>query len=174
MLPYLQGILHNVFTDPLGLAILGLILLVLGLVATLIYGGFFQADLRSRTWPSVRGKILSDRVEHRQNFDRQTHSYSNVYVPKVQYTFAVAGVAYTGSKVANRIFYSHNRKTFDTLKKRYPAGAEVMVYYDPKDPAQAVLEPASWSNLPNLILGMFMDAAGIVLLGLCLYHLIFK
>ena len=173
MLPNLSGILHEVFTSPLTLVTLGLVLLIFGVIATLLFGSYFRADLHSRTWPSVPGKVLSDRVQRYQNFDRDSHNYYTVYKPNVQYTYEVAGAAYTGNKVANRVFYSRNRTTFDSLKKRYPAGAGVKVYYDPNNPAQAILEPVSRSNLPYLVFGIALDAAGLVLLGLCLYRLIF-
>ena len=167
----LQSALQSVFNSPLMLFILGLIVLIMGLLMTLVYGSMYQADLKSRTWPSVPGRILSDRVEKRRSHSR--NGDSTFYMPKIQYSYQVAGADHTGEKIANAIFYSQTRKGLDRLKKRYPAGIEVKVFYDPQNPTQSVLQPKTWSNLPSLLFGMAFDAFGLVLLGLWLYRLIF-
>ena len=65
--------------------------------------------------------------------------------PVVQYSYQVGGQAYQGMKIAPgpEVGGTGARK----VVARYPAGAQVMVFYDPQNPSDAVLEkkaPAQW------------------------------
>ncbi len=66
--------------------------------------------------------------------------------PVVRYRYHVAGEAYVGFRVAYS-GYGSSRRAMDDLIRPYPVGRQVTVYYDPRNPAVAVLDiaaPSDW------------------------------
>jgi hypothetical protein len=99
-------------------------------------------------WPSTMGSVIRSTIEQRSSDD----GYVNY--PVVQYSYQVGGQPYQGMKLAPgpEVGGSGAGK----VVARYPAGAQVMVFYDPQNPADAVLErkaPAQW--LMWLLLAIF-------------------
>ena len=90
-------------------------------------------------WPSTMGNVVASRVEHRSSSDGSTD------YPVIQYSYQVGGQSYQGMKLAPgpEVGGTGARKVVG----RYPAGAQVMVFYNPQNPSDAVLErkaPAQW------------------------------
>ena len=90
-------------------------------------------------WPSVMGVVQMSTVERRSSEDGYTD------YPVVQYSYLVNGQPYQNSKLAPgpEVGGSGARK----VVAKYPAGAQVMVFYNPQNPSDAVLErkaPALW------------------------------
>ena len=99
-------------------------------------------------WPSTLGAVQMSTLERRSSEDGYTD------YPVVQYSYQVGGQAYQSLKLAPgpEVGGSGARK----VVAKYPAGAQVMVFYNPQNPAEAVLErkaPAQW--LMWLILVIF-------------------
>jgi hypothetical protein len=90
-----------------------------------------------KRWPVVAGEVTSSRME--QTPSRLGHYYK----PCVQYTYAVAGVTYTGNQ---RRFgdddYAFKSSATSRLA-RYAPGTQIAVHYDPGDPSSSVLEPGN-------------------------------
>lgn len=91
-------------------------------------------------WPSTMGAV------HASFLDRRSSSeggYTNY--PVVQYSYQVGGQAYQGAKIAPGPEVGGTGA--GKVVARYPAGAQVMVFYNPQNPSDAVLErkaPAQW------------------------------
>ncbi len=87
-------------------------------------------------WPTTDGTIISNRlILHR--FKEYDGDYYTEYEAYIRYEYAVDGFPFSSLSI-NAIdspFYSYD------IAKRYPEGKEVLVYYNPKDPTDAVLEP---------------------------------
>lgn len=97
--------------------------------------------LRSRSracrhWPSVPGQVLESRVDD---------AHLEMVKPVLRYRYEVAGTAYVGFRIAFS-GYGTSRRALDDLIKPYPVGRSVRVYYDPQDPASAVLNNTSHSD----------------------------
>lgn len=91
-------------------------------------------------WPSTMGTIVASRIEQRHSSDSGWVDY-----PAVQYSYHVGGQFHQGAKIAPgmEVGGTGARK----VVARYPAGAQVMVFYNPQNPSEAVLErkaPAQW------------------------------
>lgn len=91
-------------------------------------------------WPSTMGSVMMSTIELRSSGDGGTSEY-----PVVQYSYQVGGQAYQSMKLAPgpEVGGSGARN----VVARYPAGAQVMVFYNPQNPSDAVLEkkaPAQW------------------------------
>jgi len=132
----------------LTVGIIGFVLLILNVV---FLGVIFFMRKRMAVvsqWPSTLGTVMMSRTETRSSGEGYTD------YPVVQYSYQVGGRAYQNMKLAPgpEVGGSGARK----VVAKYPAGAQVMVFYDPQNPAEAVLErnaPAQW--LMWLILAIF-------------------
>src|SRR5215216_1300350 len=115
---------------------------VLLLLNAIFLGVIFFMRRRMATvsqWPSTMGTVMMSRIEQRSTSDGYTD------YPVVQYSYQVSGQPYQGTKLAPgpEVGGTGARKVVG----RYPAGAQVMVFYNPQNPSEAVLErkaPAQW------------------------------
>ena len=88
-------------------------------------------------WPQSPGRIVKSTIEARHHrSDGEATAVTNV--PVVEYEFAVAGTTYRGTRIS--IGEDSGGANTDTTLARYPVAATVMVYYDPADPTDCVLE----------------------------------
>lgn len=89
-------------------------------------------------WPAAGGRIVESRVEEK----RLPGDRPNVrFAPRITYEYTVDGHTYRSDRIAfAEVFWSLARRAAAAKVARYPAGAEVTVYYDPQRPDQAVLE----------------------------------
>jgi hypothetical protein len=93
-----------------------------------------------RQWPSTMGTVHASHLERRSSSEG---GYTNY--PVVQYSYQVGGQAYQGMKIAPGPEVGGTGA--GKVIARYPAGAQVMVFYNPQKPSDAVLEtkaPAQW------------------------------
>lgn len=94
--------------------------------------------LASRQWPSVTGKIIRSAVERSPGTYR-TSAPSKTAV--IAYRYRTDGKVYSSDRVLwGNTTYHFGFNEPEQLKRRYPVGKTVSVYYNPADPAQAVLE----------------------------------
>jgi len=84
-------------------------------------------------WPSVMGSVVMSTIERRSSGEGGYTDY-----PVVQYSYQVNGQAYQSSKLTPgpEVGGSGARN----VVAKYPAGAQVMVFYNPQKPSEAVLE----------------------------------
>ena len=90
-------------------------------------------------WPSTMGTVMMSRLERRSSSDGSTD------YPVVQYYYQVGGQSYQSYKLAPGPEIGGTGA--GKVVARYPAGAQVMVFYNPQNPSDAVLErkaPAQW------------------------------
>ncbi len=117
---------------------------------------------RSLRWPQVKGKILASELIEDPNVD--LHSITH-YSLDIAYEYEVGGVRYKSERVSfeGRIM-SSTKLRVERVEAGYPTKAEVLVYFDPDNPAFSVLEPgvelrSAWYGLFLLIVGNFFAAA---------------
>jgi hypothetical protein len=133
---------------------IGVVSLILGILAV-------SRGRSSRSWPTVDGAIVASTLEvsSRRNPQRGTHR--DLYSARVEYAYEVEGRPYSGRTVRYGVPATTDRAAAQQTLGRYSAGAPVQVYYDPRDPSRAVLEPGVarssygpiWIALPFLIVG---------------------
>jgi hypothetical protein len=125
---------------------------------------YFEVLIAAR-WPSVPGRVLSAKTVQRKagGVGRdQTHAELRNFA-EINYEFVVQGKRHRASRVSVGEDLG-NYRVEETLA-RYPAGARVMVFYNPTNPGEAVLE----RDAPEGIFGfMFTLIAGLVVCGLAL------
>ena len=140
---------------------------ILGGVGLLIFGVVFLREANaSRSWPSVQGRVQNVSVVKNSSSGTQG-SYHYV----VTYAYQVDDQSYTGNRyslgsgsTASKR-YPGESEARTASRSDYPAGSMVDVYYDPADPASAVLNPgASWGTFGPLLMGLIFVPGGIFLL----------
>jgi hypothetical protein len=124
----------------LGTVIIGFVLIILNVVFLGIIFFMRRRMAVVSQWPSTMGTVLMSTIERRSSGEGGYSDY-----PVVQYSYQVNGQAYQSYKLAPgpELGGSGARK----VVAKYPAGAQVMVFYDPQKPSDAVLErkaPAQW------------------------------
>ncbi len=87
-------------------------------------------ELRHPAWPYTRGTVLSATVQMSHTARARHES------PLVLYAYQVDGQMFQGHRVRS----SGACPNASEVIARYPAGASVVVYYDPADPANSALE----------------------------------
>jgi hypothetical protein len=129
-----------------------------------VVGSFFTVSavwdlidgVRSYEWPSVEGRT----VDHAISFGASKHRVDDSLV--FAYAYTVNGVQYQGARFdfAGRNSISRSRE----LLAEYGVGSRVRVFYDPKRPDRAVLEPGvgTWTVVPVLLGGLVAVITGSV------------
>jgi hypothetical protein len=86
-------------------------------------------------WPSAMGTILMSMVQWRASGSNST---SGANYPVVMYSYQAMGQAYQGNKIAPGP--EVGGMGAQKVVARYPMGTQVMVYYNPENPSEALLE----------------------------------
>lgn len=106
----------------------------------LVAAGVLYSDVptmfASRYWPAADGVITSRRlIGHRfEEYDGDFYTYYEGYI---QYEYKVNGTTYTARTVNALSIPSYPQE----ISLKYPEGKAVTVFYNPRDPSRAVLEP---------------------------------
>jgi hypothetical protein len=116
--------------------------ILFGLTLGAIAAWFVFRDRRraraALAWPATAGRIIESRVEEKHlPGDRPNLRFA----PRIAYEYAVDGRSYRSERIDFReVFWSLAPQSAAAKVVRYPAGAAVTVYYDPRRPQEAVLE----------------------------------
>ena len=124
----------------LTVGIIGFVLIILNVTFLAIIFFMRRKMAAVQQWPSTMGTVINSYLERRSSSEG---GYTNY--PVVQYSYQVAGQGYQSAKLAPgpEVGGSGAGK----VVARYPAGAQVMVFYNPQNHSEAVLErkaPAQW------------------------------
>lgn len=145
---------------PFGKRLFGFVVsvLLLGLVgyfSTVVAGSFGEA-WRSSSWPSVMGAVKSSNVQ-RTGVGKNART-----VVVVMYDYEVGNVRHKGHRVCVE---GYSKKIFESaqaVSARYVAEQPVKVFYDPTNPASAVLVTGTTPSLwwPVIMLALLGSSVG--------------
>jgi Protein of unknown function (DUF3592) len=134
------------------LAGMGVVIFVMGIILYMVPGWHRAKFSPTKFWPSVVGTVTASALE-------KTRSKKN-YAVAVRYSYSVAGKQYE----SDRVFWGPQEgpeQDMAAVVAAYPVGRDIWVQHDPKDAANAVLEPARNTSVKG---GIYFY--GIVLMGL--------
>jgi hypothetical protein len=98
--------------------------------------------IRAKNFPTVIGTITSGGVSSSKlGIGQSAEDRLNVHQVCIEYVYRVDGVTHKAYKRVWHEFTSSYQAYHQRIAARYPQGKEVVVYYDPKNPKSAVLEP---------------------------------
>lgn len=137
---------------------LGAVALIVGLLyAAVQYQNLLDAIGSSR-WQSVQGTITSSEVHSVTSGDGRSRPRRTEYEIEVSYSFRVAGLAYTGTRMgfsgSSRFSDSHSATRHK--QTHFNAGTPVTVYYDADAPARCALRPATPGQALQLAMPMIL------------------
>ena len=128
-------------------------------------------------WATPTGKMFTSKVREERKARRGSTNNRYVYLPDLQYEYTVDGKQYTGTRAAQTSLGAANfRRPVETFVKQHPKGADVQVFYDPANPADAFLEKGGGSIMRAEmgLLALFVVAVIIVfVIGLAVRLLLF-
>jgi hypothetical protein len=135
-------------------------LLIIAAIPILIAGLILRkaAQLRdAASWPSTRARIVKSQPRVvRQRHAGEVAQVTNV--PDIEYEFSLGDRIVRGTRIGiGEIAGASTEETLD----RYPVGATVPVYYDPKNPQQAVLQ----RDPPFPVVRLYLVAAAVLIAG---------
>lgn len=103
------------------------------------------------SWPKIKGQIRSSEV-------KVITGEGEAYEPKISYVYVVGGQEFFGDTIQPGLVLFDDREPADALIAKYPAHAQVAIFYNPADPGESTLDPnwvgwsRSWSALAICIL----------------------
>jgi hypothetical protein len=135
-----------------------LLAVLLGVTAFLLGLRIFGRSYSTTRWPVTPGRIISS--------GRGTDPSSRLET-RVEYEYLLAGKVYRARGIhdpQDTTYLAGSQAEAESLLQRFPPGSEVLVGFDPGDPAQAVLLPRlKWWSLVLTVAG-----AGLMTLGMLL------
>lgn len=142
-------------------------------VGVVLGGAYFfcvsiPKSIRTKYYPTASGRITASEVGS-QSLD-VSHSAGErirTYSIDIEYKYDVDEKRYTAKKRKWHEAQTSFSAYHDSRARRYPKGKQVTVYYNPKNPSQAVLEPGL--GLGTFI-GVIMVVSSIGLLTLLIFY----
>ena len=123
--------------------VIGILVIVLLILNAIFLGVIFFMRRKMAAvsqWPSTMGTVNASYLERRSSSEGGSTNY-----PVVQYSYQIGGQAYQSTKLAPGPEVGGTGA--GKVVARYPEGAQVMVFYNPQNPSDTVLErkaPAQW------------------------------
>jgi hypothetical protein len=114
-----------------------------GLGIFLLLFGFAKQRqaLAIQTWSSASGTIISSESRSFKSWDHRRNIERTLYSPGIVYSYTVAEREYTSDRYSLGAEGGWgNPKFVEKMLERFPIGERVTVYYNPKAPAESVLE----------------------------------
>jgi len=141
----------------LGLGGFVLIWSSLCLAFDVIIGWSALRQIQAIGFPNVPGQILNSKIK-----EERGHGGSRSYRVEVEYAYRVAGIRHVCTTY-RKGYWSGPRRIAEALAASLPQGKVVDVYYNPRDPADAVLKTGIDGT--DLFLAMFMTPFNVIMLG---------
>jgi len=100
----------------------------------------FGAAWAMRRWPRTRGRVITAEMRRGK---KKSSDGCLLYDPVLRYSYTVGQLTFESSSFTHRTVSNaaHLATQFIT---RLQKNAEVPVYYHPKNPAEAVVQPMPW------------------------------
>lgn len=126
----------------------------LALVISAFYLTFVSMPkaINSNNWPQAQGQVTSTELVQRKHTFK-TGKPITVYSEKIHYQYAVAGNTYTNHQL-KFIDHTSSEKVEQAMNSKYSTGANVTVFYNPKNPSESLLQKGL--SLGHILTGIFL------------------
>jgi hypothetical protein len=136
------------------------VFMVGGALSLLILGRFLWLGYHSQNWPTTTGRIATCKIIRRRGNRGEPAG-----TVRLTLAYEVAGKSYVGGRIGYHGAEGGTLAEAESLARLFAEGTEVTVYYDPKNPRRAVLQPGTNPMLPMaMLIGAGFLAFGIALL----------
>lgn len=117
--------------------IVGLVVLLVAIGAVAGAGYLYLKSRSTRNWPAVSGLITKSGTRSQYG---PNDSGAPTTIADVWYTYTVDGIAYHNDTISRAQYGTNDPSHAVKEARRYPAGRKVIVYYNPEDPQDSILE----------------------------------
>lgn len=121
--------------NPLVMILFFSVFLIVGALVLMWGIASSRSALLSVRWPSVPGAVTISTIKSSRSSKGGT-----TYGADIHYTYAVSDNKYIGDKVTFGDISTSDSNDARQILNRYPVGKAVNVFYNPNNPAEAVLE----------------------------------
>jgi hypothetical protein len=143
---------------------LALLFITIGVVLIILHRRNKRKAEESMSWLETIGTVNESKVTQGSNIlmsDDEGES-TPVFLPEISYTYQVAGLEYTSKRLSFAGIKSYSkREKAEEAASHYPVGAQLPVYYDPKNPKEAVVDRSTKSSNMLLTLGIMFLIIGL-------------
>jgi Protein of unknown function (DUF3592) len=116
-----------------------LIAAAIGLLSLMAYfGSLIIAKQKSPRWGSVSGVVVDSRAQTSKR--RSSKSRDVIYTPIVEYSYRVNGREFRSRQIGPDDQGEDTLADAEKVAGKFPKGGAVVVYFDPGDPGNAMLE----------------------------------
>jgi tetratricopeptide (TPR) repeat protein len=111
--------------------------------------GLFIESRDVLKWPQTKGHVISSTltITHLPQFLNFSDDPLRWYGTDVQYEYTVGDGLYTAHRVAIRDSLTQSSKSALKIMNKYRHQSSVIVFYNPSNPGQAILEPANIGDI---------------------------
>lgn len=144
----------------------GLIFLPMVMMLVLVVVAKMLEVRKSAQWPSAMGRVIRSTVEARHS--KGTSDTVEVQnMPVVVYEFTANARKWTGNRIS--IGEDSGGANTEATLRRYPVGAAVKVFYDPKNPKDCVLERDPPAGMGK---GCLLITVALAVFGFAVWYLV--
>lgn len=108
-------------------------------------------------FPTIQGTIISSKIELQHDED------GTAYRPEISYGYVVAGRRFTCDRYSYCTWMPSRLAKAGEIVGRHPPGSRVVVYYNPTDPADAVLRPGLVAA--DFLIPLFLTPFNLIMVG---------
>lgn len=141
--------------------------LIAGLVLIVFTGYSAYKSTAAQSWPRTSGTITESRTSRYMTSSSYSRRTRYKRRPKLRYKYHVGGKKYENGRITfttlnllNLQFGDVKTGFYKTLEQ-YPKGKSIVVYYNPENPQDAVVEP----KLTMSFYGLLLIAGGLTAFG---------
>lgn len=138
--------------------VFGLLLMICGLWFLFHARASKSKSLEARTWPRVKGQILSSRVL------KTPGSKPTVYRAQIVYQYSVNGQSYSNNRLTIGSELNSGRPKAQKRCNNYPSGSEQDVFFNPLNPEESFLVTETEGLGFEVVGGLFGVILGLLLL----------
>jgi tetratricopeptide (TPR) repeat protein len=136
-------------------------------IVVLYWGGvLLKQSQDALNWPQTKGHMISSllTIDHLPKFIDPRANPARWYGVQVQYEYKVADEIYLSDRLSPRDTQTRSPAEALNVLNKYRRQPEVTVFYDPRNPQEAFLEPGNIGSISLiLILGGLLALGGILI-----------
>lgn len=147
-----------------GPSLLSLLFVVIGVFILRHARGVAAKARQSLAWPSTTGVVAHSSVSPPSAAADET-----TWAASVAYQYQVKGKSYSSTNISLADVSTSSENRARAIAERYPRNAQVVVFYNPANPSEAVLERSGGGGVTLLsVIGAAFGGVGLFLLVLSL------
>lgn len=138
------GSVHPKWDVELQNGILGIILIVIGLILSIYGYSIIGKGMEAKGWQDTEATIVHSDLDEKWISVVAANgniNWKKTYSVDIAYTYFVNHTQYRSNKIGRYKSWDNINQEAKRVLRQYPKWSKFKVYYDPKDPANALLEP---------------------------------